>query len=523
MNRSGTDWRLPVLLVSLITIALLATAAILLLFPSSTDADATWEGFYTLVLQRTDDTAPVETALTEAGFAEVLSRRTVMVSISDFNGLERLPLAALDDRLAPMDPRRDPFLQKAPRLFEAGRAGEWEVIYLRSAESTAAVRSRVRTALSGLDAVDGWELAESHSPRRLLYLIGFAALMPAAVLLSGRPRWPAAVGALPWAASAVSGGSGTFVAAALIYFAWLMTADTGRRYLDHRLQYGESSAARRELRYSLLVLAATWALVLGFNPAATLRGLAPVLLASVGAAAFSAAIVVGAVFRRRRQDHRLFVPVSIRPAPPTVSAASRFGPTAAAVAVLVVTVPYIAAFLPQSRVPATPRPTPLAGHESIDFAALHVLERGGGAGPVTIADYIAHRAYQEGFVYGAEYGLPDEDEALTLTRVREEDGRTVQVRDVVLRYDEAWLKAALGGSGDVRPGGFAALLANGNRPSGVVRSPEPGVYSPSTHPARYSLQALLAFLPFLVVSIRVLRAARSRAPAPMLGRKRQAA
>jgi len=520
MNRNGTDRRLPVLLVSLFTIALLATAAVPLISPPP-DNDASWEGFFTLLLQRTSDAAAVETALRDAGFAGVLSRRTLTVSISDFNGLERLPLSELPERLAPMDPRRDPFLQRVSELFEAGRDGEWEVIYLRSGEPITAVRSRVRAALNGVEGVEGWELAESNSSRRPLYLLGFAAVTLAAVLLSGRPRWPAAVGALPWAAAAVSSGSGTFVAAALIYFAWLMTADTGRRYLEHRLQYGESPAARRELRYSLLLLAATWAVVLGAHPGPTLRGLAPVLLASFGAAAITGAIVVGAVLRRRRQDHRLFVPVSIRPAPPTVSAASRFGSTAASIAVLVVAVPYIAALLPQSEVPAAPRPAPLPGRESMDFAALHVLDRAGRSDPVNIADYVAHRAYQEGFVYGAEYGLPAEGDVLTLTRVRRESGRTVQVRDVMLRYDEAWLRSALGGA-EGGPG-IAALLANGNRPSGVVRSPEPGVYSPSTHPARYSLQALLAFLPFLVVSIRVLCAARRRAPVPVLGRKRQAA
>jgi hypothetical protein len=208
--------------------------------------------------------------------------------------------------------------------------------------------------------------------------------------------------------------------------------------------------------------------------------------------------------------------------PPALSAASRFAPLAPWVALLVVGAPYLATLLPSAGVDGVPQPVPLSGHDHVDFEALQAVDRASSSGLVDLSDYLAHRAYQEGFVYGAEYGLPAEGEALYLSRFSREGESTVREREVVLRFDREWLEKTLqsaGGNG----ASVASLLANGNTPAGVVRSPAPGVYSQVTHPARYSLQALLAFSPFLVLSIRVFAASRSGAPIPVLRRKRQAA
>jgi hypothetical protein len=312
------------------------------------------------------------------------------------------------------------------------------------------------------------------------------------------------------------------VAASLVFFAWVMFADTGRRYLDHRLQYGAWEEGKSELLWSLLVLGGTWALVLGLYPGVSFEVLGSILVSSLGVTVWTAVSVGMMVSRRKRQDHRLFVPVSMRRRPPALSAASRFAPLAPWVALLVVGAPYLATLVPSGDVRGVPRPAPVSGHERVDFEALQAVDRASPSGLVDLSDYVAHRAYQEGFVYGAEYGLPAEGEALYLSRFSRVGETTVRDREVVLRFDREWLEKTLQPA-DGNGASVAGLLANGNTPSGVVRSPEPGVYSHVTHPARYSLQALLAFSPFLVLSIRVYIASRSGAPIPVLRRKRQAA
>ncbi|MFP4011582.1 MAG: hypothetical protein ACLFUM_07760, partial [Spirochaetaceae bacterium] len=99
-----------------------------------------------------------------------------------------------------------------------------------------------------------------------------------------------------------------------------------------------------------------------------------------------------------------------------------------------------------------------------------------------------------------------------------DNGTTVREPEVMLRYDEAWLDRTLAPDSS----NLGALLANGDTPSGVVRTGKPGVYSVTTHPARYSLQALLAFSPFLALGLRRTPADRNGVPFAVLGRKRQA-
>ena len=520
MNRHGFDWRGPTLIGCMLLIYFSSSMAFLLFMPQTQSSNSpTWSGFYSLLVPRSEERPGLVPALRAEGFEGVLSRGTVTVRISDFSGLEEVALTDLDERLAPMDPRWDPFLRELPEIFSGGPGGQYEILYLRSEAPIGEVRRSVRDAVEAVGGFAGWELAESRSPVRGVYLLGFAAVVAAVLLLAGRTRRAAAAGALPWLGTVARGGGGTFVAAALIYFTWVMFADSGRRYLEHRLQYGSWQAGRRELRHSALVLAATWAIVLGVHPAGSIGVLLPILISSLGLAAWSGFSVAVAVFKRRGQDHRLFVPVTLRSQPAAISAVSRYASTAAWVALFVVAAPFTAALLPQSSVPDIPRPVPVAGGGEMNLETLNALEVSGDTRTVNIADYVAHRAYQEGFVYGGSYGVPAPGSTLTLSRFREEGERTVREEEVMLRYDRAWLDRVLVGNET----GIGALLSNGGVPSGVVRTSEPGVYSSGTHPARYSLQALLAFSPFLFLSIRVLITAGSTAPTPVLRRKRQAA
>lgn len=518
MKRRGVDWRGPIAIGCLVLLYLLSALIVPLLAPLPAAERSGWAGHYTLLIPENEPTPQVRTALEAAGFDRVITRNTLTVSITNFSGLEQVTLTSLGERLAPMDPRWDPFLRRLPELFVAGERDEYEVLYLGSSLPIGQVRKMVRGAVAEAGDVEGWELAESDARTHIVFLVGFGLVAAATVAFAGRSRFIALAGVVPWVGIVAGGGPGTFVAASLIYFAWAVFAHVGHRYLEHRLQYGSWTAGRRELRYSLLVLGATWALSIGLHPSTSVAARAPVLVGSGGLAALTGALLLRAVRRRRRQDHRLFVPVSLRARPPAISATTRHAAPAAWVTLFVIAVPFVAWLLPDSDIARAPKPAPLPGEARIDFESLQQLGTGDDSELVDIADYVAHRAYQEGFVYGVGYGLPEAGEEVTLSRVRERDGRRVQEPEVVLRYDEAWLDGVLG-----RSTGIGALLANGNRPSRVVRSPGPGVYSPGTHPARYSLQALVAFLPFLALSIRVLYAAGSGAPIPVPRRKRQAA
>jgi hypothetical protein len=518
MNRIGMQWRKAALIGALLCVYLFSSLAFLLHSPADLGSGP-WNGYYRLLVPSSHAHAGIASSLERAGFEGAVSHTNVEVAISNFSGVERIPLGRIDERLAPMDPRRDPFIEELPGIFTAGRNGEYRVYYLPAEKRLGSTR---RAVASAVPDVEGWMLAESASTARLVLLAAFAAIVVAMVAASKRTRIAAAAGALPWLGTVATAGAGTFIAASAVYAFWVMFADAGRRYLEHRLQYGEWESGRRELQYNLLVLGGVWALALGFFPDPGLDALVPILISSAGLAAWTALTVAVSAERRRRQDHRLFVPVYMRSVSPALQTAVRYAHITPWVALIIIGAPYLAGLAPGSNVPTVPRPAPLTGFAEVDFASLQALDEASDSGLINIADYVAHIAYQEGFVYGASYGLPEPGDALYLSQFREENGTAVRDRREVLRYDEPWLESRLSAARSAADG-VGALLLNGNQPSGVVRSSEAGVYSPGTHPTRYSLQALLAFSPFLILSIRVFLSGRSGAPIPVLRRKRQAA
>lgn len=482
---------------------------------------AGWDGYYTLLVPRAEADEKLTASLEQAGFDAVVSRDGSSVKISDYNGLEEVPVDEIEERLAPMDPRLDPFLSSVGKLFEAGADGTYEVYYLASEAGLGTVREKLGSVF--VDTED-WELAEDRGKRGALFVAAFFAVVLILTIYVRRSRIAAAGGAVPWLGFTATAGAGGFVAAAVVYFAWVVFVDTGRRYLDHRLQYGASEESRRELRYIALVLAGTWAVALGLLPDRSLETLGSVVICSIGMAAWTGVLILILVSRRRRQDHRLFVPVAMRATSSPASAAMRYASTAPWVALIVVAAPYLATLMPQQEVAGVPRPVPISGFETIDFEALRALEESSVSGAIVdAADYVSHRAYQEGFIYGAGYGLPQAGDELTLSRYVDGSEGIVREREVVmLRYDDAWLNGTLGDASQTA-GSIGALLLNDNVPSGVVRGRPAGIYSPRTHPARYSLQALLAFSPFVAFSIRAFLANRVGVPTLVLRRKRQAA
>ncbi|MFO8063538.1 MAG: hypothetical protein ACQETQ_01345 [Spirochaetota bacterium] len=518
MNRNGIEARSLVLLGLLFCIYI--PSSLFFLVPAANKAArGGWDGYYTLLVPAAEADEELTASLEEAGFDAVVSRDRSSVKISNYNGVEDVPLDQLEDRLAPMDPRMDPFLSSVGELFQAGADGTYEVYYLASEAAVGTVRERLDSVF---EETTEWELAGTRETRGLLFVTAFLGVAVLLTVCSRRPRTAAAGAAVPWLGFTATAGAGGFVAAAAVYFAWVVFADTGRRYLDHRLQYRASEESRRELRYSALVLAGTWALALGLSPDRSIENLGSVFVSTSGMVAWTGILVFALVLRRRRQDHRLFVPVAMRAATPVTSAAVRYASTAPWVALIVVAAPYLATLLPQQQISAVPQPVPLSEFEEIEFEALHALEQSSSSGLVNVADYIAHRAYQEGFVYGADYGVPDAGSELTVSRYAEGSQGIELDDEVMLRYDDRWLDRTLEDAAQTKEH-IGALLLNGSVPSGVVRSSPAGIYSPRTHPARYSLQALLAFLPFVVFSIRVFLTNKSGAPTPMLRRKRQAA
>ncbi|MGC9313063.1 MAG: hypothetical protein ACP5IA_10265, partial [Sediminispirochaetaceae bacterium] len=78
-----------------------------------------------------------------------------------------------------------------------------------------------------------------------------------------------------------------------------------------------------------------------------------------------------------------------------------------------------------------------------------------------IADYVTHRAYQEGFLYGREYRFPDQDERIVL-KVYEKQGLKVFGKDRVFKmFTEEWYEDIIS---DASQSGVSRLLCAQGEP-----------------------------------------------------------
>jgi hypothetical protein len=93
----------------------------------------------------------------------------------------------------------------------------------------------------------------------------------------------------------------------------------------------------------------------------------------------------------------------------------------------------------------------------------------------TLADFVAHEAYQSGLSYGGEYRLPSRDEQLMLSVVRSRNpgpGVVAESR-TVLQYSDRWLRETLGRAKLGSVGGLLAAQGRAARVSVAVDSIDP--------------------------------------------------
>jgi hypothetical protein len=170
---------------------------------------------------------------------------------------------------------------------------------------------------------------------------------------------------------------------------------------------------------------------------------------------------------------------------------------------------------------AFPRPVPVEGVADYSYPSLELLWSSGPDLLPDVSDYLAHRAYQEGLTYGRSYGFPAPDERVRLSRYRaNDDGTYSQFSEEVLVFDDAWIQQTLQDA----PLGIGRLLVTRIAPSGVVLTPERGLYSVYPLLWQHTVYVVLVLLPLFVSGYRSLlvRVKRSRV-AEIAGRRKQVA
>ncbi len=469
---------------ALLALCLLYAVSLTLFFllPAQQRHGRIWSGYYLLLVDADTDCEQLVERLNAARFERVIAACTATVALNRFGSLETVPLPTVAARLDPVDPRLDPYIRSLPDWFRTTSNGQpAAIVYLASQENPwLAYRS-----LAGTLNDDGtwWRFAEWDLHGALVFsaVFGLIALL---LIVRGRGyRTAALAAALPWLPWIVFGGLPAFGVAVSVYCSAVVAIEVVARSV-------------RDRRHGPLVAGLAWlttavAVSVLVYPGNGFYGRLAVVAGSSG----TAAVVLALLLLRRRyyrsSEHRLFTPLPMTRTRRRIAAPG----VLRVVLVLALAAPLLYAVLPQPEVPHLPEPEPIHGDHN-SFETLHRLadHRAAEALP-NLSDYVAHRAFQEGFMYRRNWGVPQQDEVLTRTRFSPGQTRLERSDETIVEYTRAWLDRVLRES--PRYGVEAILLAQPTAVQ-VVRRPKSKVYFERSFLSRHAILMIVVAAPFFV-------------------------
>jgi len=490
-------------------LALACAAAWLPSFPGTSGrTTGVWRGYETLLLGADIARSGRLARLVRDMGPGVVSELTAQVSFWDFTGVDHAPIAGLDGRIDPSDPRHDRVMDDLAGYFRAsaGPGAPWTVVFVPARRAPVLDYIRVARILGPRSGA--WRLLEFDPVEAVVALAGLAAfaLFLAGSSPSGRrlTRVAASVSAAAlWIPFVLGGGLARLALSLLMLFTWFRAADVVIAL------HGWDQRVARDARRALVAFAAcAGAGLVLLVPAG---GFAAGALAAFAGAAAGSVLLLAALglywgrARRPRAPRRTgFTPV------PIVKPAAPAGPGPAGV-LLALAALIVAAVVPLARTVPVPTPIALPGVRDFSWQALATLDRSGRSPRLPdLGDLVAHEAFQETIAFGRPWGPPRAGEHVNVRGfiVDPADGTVVAVQRRVKVFDDAWLASCLRGA----PGGSieALLVAQGRAVAVGLRG--------SAHPLARELPVAVLVIAWLLASLaRTPQAARAgRRPVPLM-------
>ena len=406
-----------------------------------------WPGWYVLKIPAGTDGTQVDSILQKAGVNGFLSSTNTQLSYMAIPGMAEVDISDLDKVLLPGDPRRDPYLSQVHEIFTSGDSS---LVYLPSDRSILSYRK----ILKETDGTSGWQIMDYQGGvAGLIPMIVFLAVALISVFSSHRGAFSALrfVGVLPMALFLLHGPPESVFPALLMYLfspgyfrksslqsgLSLRSLYVPMIYVGFCVSVVSLFLISSKTDYIALVLATVSSELIYFLPGAVYKINYP----ARGSRAFRKPLFSF----RRKSDHQLFEPLSLMQ---PVHKSSYFSfKTAAAVitAACVVLSFFLPSFIPE-RVLDSPMPHAASAGVGFDnFTSLYKLtENRNEKNLPDIAMLLSSAAYQEGFLFGAEFRLPMPGESLTVKDYEETENDTISVIDhTVRKYDEFWFSTVL--------------------------------------------------------------------------------
>jgi hypothetical protein len=453
----------------------------------------TWDGYYTVLLDRGADIHRASDSAKKTGIEDLLSASTARVEFSDFDRTETVSVLDLPARLHPEDPRLDDFLRGVGSYFVTG-SGREHILYIPARKSPFLLAGGLSQAFAGFS----WSIVEWKPLRSfvlvLLYL-GIAAIL----CLRNRGLRPViAVSALPWLGFILHGSLAGFTAAVFIYIGTTLFLEEALPLYEHFLYYRDAGFDYRALKEPAAYLCLSVFCAFFFiSYSEGLFSLIPLFFGIGGILASAVVLALFLAWKRDRVEHRLFIPISILPKGWRGTGKSWKKTATACVFCIILSAPPAVKLLQGRESDLVPRPVGLTGIHGLSREALidlWVLRKEDTL--PDFADYVCHRAFQEGFLYGYPKEFPSEDARITLSRFAEPDGEILRVEETIAKYDEAWYKGVLKSAKKSGIGGL--LFKQGSK--GIVLGPAGHLTLNAWYFIRHCMIVTIMLLPLFFTS-----------------------
>lgn len=476
-------------------------------------SQALWKGYDAFLVEEGHGVTPEEVSgiLRSCGYEEVLHRGNQTVTMFSYDGLKELSLGEVRTRFLDVDPLVDPYVKGLERYYQ-GRLGSQEafVLYARRGDQSLPAYLKLRQQLGRLDAE--WSRGASNPVAHLILLTG-AGLVVLLVSISLAGRFtPAVLLSLLFYALGVHTPDYSYVVAALFLLfggaVWLRIGMPAvRRYLN-----SPEDVQTRNLLIPLAAYGVCAAAAL-FYPIAGGAGWLAAGHLLLGMAMQTVLTVICAFREFRRysvQAHRLFYPVSmgIGTMRRIVTLPLR---SWSSVLLLLLALPFAVEW-GQGHYESVRMPVPVKSFygadergEGITYRELYEAHsqrresKGTSAnGLPTLSDYLAHRAYQEGYFYGRSYGFPPPGERITLKRYSGEGLRIESKENTVKMFTDDWYGDIIA---EARQNGIEQLLYAQESPvQAQVVEVEPLRVSGDIKRGHVAVTAVLSLFLFMAMS-----------------------
>lgn len=472
--------------------ALLLAAAAYKALPAGAAVPGLWRKWGMILVRQGPGVPEAVRALEGSGISPVWSEASQTVYLTDFVSSRRVGLEEALRRVLPGDPRRTPWLEGLSNFFRTGDGSlEWSILYIPASSESRAARVLSRSLAKGDWMRPGRGGAGTI---RLLWLPG-AALAAYYAYRFRRIRWLALAASIPWLPLWIT-GSAAALGGVWGYFALLNLAAENDTDPGHILLPLPRSTAVRLLPPAITLV------LLAVNDIPSLPGLGASVLSG---GCFALGLERLHRWKAERRLHRVFEGIPLDTAMHGKDLYERrrsrmLAALAASLAVLTIqAVPpaFRSAAAGSGRgLPPLPVPGSRIAAGTLDAESVELV-LGGRTEPglPSLADAVAHRAYQEALPYSRigsrAYGSL---EPAVLERFSPQGPSVLRVRENAAEFDDSWVRATLKEETD---SGIGAVLADQR---GIVH---PRILSPEEAgmPGSLALRDVFFYIILLVPAV----------------------